>query len=41
LGTGASFDVNEVMATGKRIIGIVKGDSMPDLFIPSLVELYQ
>jgi len=41
LGTEASFDVNGVMTTGKRIIGIVEGDSKPDLFIPALVELYQ
>lgn len=41
LGTEASFDVNSVMTTGKRIIGIIEGDSKPDLFIPALVELYQ
>jgi aryl-alcohol dehydrogenase len=40
LGTEASFDVNGVMTAGKRIIGIIEGDSVPDLFIPSLVELY-
>lgn len=40
LGTEASFDVNGVMTTGKRIIGIIEGDSKPDLFIPALVELY-
>jgi aryl-alcohol dehydrogenase len=40
LGTEASFDVNGVMTTGKRIIGIIEGDSVPDIFIPSLVELY-
>jgi aryl-alcohol dehydrogenase len=40
LGTEASFDVNGVMTTGKRIIGIIEGDSVQDLFIPSLVELY-
>lgn len=40
LGTEASFDVNGIMTTGKRIIGIIEGDSMPDLFIPALVELY-
>ena len=40
LGTEASFDVNGVMTTGKRIIGIIEGDSVPDLFIPRLVELY-
>lgn len=41
LGTEASFDVNGVMTTGKRIIGVIEGDSTPDLFIPSLVELYK
>ena len=41
LGTEASFDVNGVMTAGKTIVGIVEGDSVPDLFIPSLVELYQ
>lgn len=41
LGTKASFDVNGVMTASKRIIGIIEGDSVPDLFIPSLVELYQ
>lgn len=41
LGTEASFDVNGVMTTGKRIIGIIEGDSKPDLFIPALVELYK
>jgi aryl-alcohol dehydrogenase len=41
LGTEANFDVNGVMTTGKTILGIIEGDSVPDLFIPSLVELYQ
>jgi aryl-alcohol dehydrogenase len=40
LGTEACFDVNGVMTTGKRIIGIIEGDSIPDLFIPVLVDLY-
>jgi aryl-alcohol dehydrogenase len=40
LGTEASFDVNAVMTAGKRIIGIIEGESKPDLFIPVLVELY-
>jgi aryl-alcohol dehydrogenase len=40
LGTEASFDVNGVMTTGKTILGIIEGDSVPDLFVPSLVELY-
>lgn len=38
--TEARFDVNGVMTTGKRIIGIIEGDSVLDLFIPSLVDLY-
>ncbi len=41
LGTEASFDVNGVMTTGKTILGIIEGDSIPDLFIPILVDLYQ
>lgn len=40
LGTEASFDVNDVMVPGKRIIGIVEGDSVPQVFIPRLVDLY-
>jgi aryl-alcohol dehydrogenase len=40
LGTEASFDVNGVMTAGKRIIGIIEGESKPDLFIPALVDLY-
>ncbi len=40
LGTEASFDVNGVMTTGKRIIGIIEGDSVPDVFIPGLVQLF-
>jgi aryl-alcohol dehydrogenase len=40
LGIEASFDVNDVMTAGKRIIGIIEGESKPDLFIPALVELY-
>jgi aryl-alcohol dehydrogenase len=40
LGTEASFDVNGVLFAGKTIRGIVEGDSIPDLLIPTLVELY-
>lgn len=40
LGIEANFDVNGIMTTGKRIIGIIEGDSKPDLFIPALVELH-
>ena len=31
--------MNEVLTTGKTIRGIVEGDGVPDLVIPSLVQL--
>lgn len=40
MGTDASFDVNDLMVPGKTIRGIVEGDSVPDVFIPQLIELY-
>jgi aryl-alcohol dehydrogenase len=41
LGTEYSFDVNDLMLPGKTIKGLVEGDSVPDIFIPRLVELIQ
>jgi len=38
LGTEASFDMNTILF-GRTIRGIIEGDSVPDLFIPKLVEL--
>jgi aryl-alcohol dehydrogenase len=40
MGTEASFNVNDVMIPGKRIIGVVQGDVVASSFIPKLVELY-
>jgi aryl-alcohol dehydrogenase len=40
LGTEASFDVNMVMVPGKRIMGIVEGDVVPQVFIPELIALH-
>lgn len=40
IGTEASFDVNDLMIPGKSVRGIVEGDSVPDVFIPRLIELY-
>lgn len=37
LGTEAKFDVNDVMTAGKKIIGIIEGNSVPEIFIPSLI----
>jgi aryl-alcohol dehydrogenase len=39
LGTGVSFDVNDLMIPGKSIRGILEGESVPDIFIPQLIEL--
>lgn len=41
LGTEMTLDVLHVMTAGRKIRGIVEGDSTPELFIPSLIELYR
>jgi aryl-alcohol dehydrogenase len=40
LGTEATFDMNSILF-GRTIRGIIEGDSIPDVFIPRLVELYR
>lgn len=34
------LDVNDLMQNVKSIRGVVEGDSVPDLFIPKLIDLY-
>ncbi|KVG62288.1 alcohol dehydrogenase [Burkholderia pseudomultivorans] len=41
LGTKAEFDVNNLLLGGRTIRGIVEGDSVPQTFIPQLVQLHQ
>ncbi len=41
LGTEASLDMNDILIPGKTVRGIVEGDSVPDVFIPRLIELYE
>ncbi|MEN5208514.1 NAD(P)-dependent alcohol dehydrogenase [Stenotrophomonas terrae] len=41
LGTKAEFDINDLLLGGRSIRGIVEGDSVPKVFIPQLVQLYQ
>jgi len=42
LGTEYSFDMNDVMLPGKKIVGhIESGNLAPDIFIPRLVQLQQ
>ncbi len=40
LGTEVTLDMNSIMF-GRKLMGIIEGDSVPDLFIPKLVELYR
>jgi aryl-alcohol dehydrogenase len=39
-GTELRADINDVMQNGKTIRGVVEGDSVPQIFIPQLVDLY-
>lgn len=40
LGTEVTFDMNSILF-GRTIRGIIEGDSVPDIFIPQLVELHR
>ena len=39
-GTEYSFDANEQILSGRKIVGCVEGDSKVKQFIPTLVDLY-
>ena len=39
LGTEVSLDVNNIMF-GRTIRGIIEGDSVPDIFIPRMIDLF-
>ena len=41
LGTEVSFDMNTILVGGRTIRGIVEGDSVPQVFLPQLVELWE
>jgi len=40
MGTEVSFDMNSILF-GRTVRGIIEGDSVPDVFIPRLIDLYQ
>ena len=40
-GTEVSLDVNTVLIGGRTVRGIVEGDSVPNVFLPRLVELWK
>ncbi len=39
-GTGASFDMN-TLQNGRTVRGCIQGDSVPEQFIPHLIDLYR
>lgn len=39
-GTQISLDVLHLMTAGRKVRGIVEGDSVPEVFIPQLIELH-
>lgn len=41
LGARATYDVNDLLITGRSITGIAEGDADPQAFIPDLIELYR
>jgi aryl-alcohol dehydrogenase len=40
-GTEVSLDVNHLLTAGRVVRGIVEGDSVPDIFIPRLIDLWR
>jgi aryl-alcohol dehydrogenase len=40
LGTEVNLDMNNILIPGRTVRGIVEGDSVPDVFIPRLIEVY-
>ena len=40
-GVDVSFDMNSILVAGRTIRGIVEGDSVPELFVPRLLELWR
>ncbi len=40
-GTEVSLDVNTILTGGRVVRGIVEGDSVPDVFLPRLIRLWE
>jgi aryl-alcohol dehydrogenase len=40
-GVAAELDVNDIIAFGRTVRGIVEGHSIPDVFIPQLIDLWR
>jgi aryl-alcohol dehydrogenase len=40
-GTEVSLDMNQILALGRTVRGIVEGEAVPDVFVPRLIELWR
>jgi aryl-alcohol dehydrogenase len=40
-GTQVSIDMNMLLNGGRAVRGIIQGDAVPQVFIPTLIEMYQ
>jgi aryl-alcohol dehydrogenase len=40
-GTEVTLDVNTILTGGRVVRGIVEGDSVPEVFLPRLIELWE
>ncbi len=40
-GTDYAFDANDMILTGRKVVGVVEGDSTVKIYIPKLIEMYQ
>jgi aryl-alcohol dehydrogenase len=36
-----SLDMNSILVAGRTVRGIVEGDSVPDVFLPRLIRLWE
>ena len=41
LGTEVSLDITTILTGGRVVRGIVEGDAVPQLFLPTLIDLWQ
>lgn len=39
-GTEYAFDANDVILSGRKVVGVVEGDSIVKVYIPRLIDLY-
>lgn len=40
LGAEVAFDMNQILGPARTVRGIIEGESVPDIFLPRLSELW-